>query len=253
MSQEFKAILFDLSGVLYEGESAIQGAAATIRAARDRNLILRFVTNTATKPAGVIIADLAAMQIQIQPDELYTAPKAAIEYVKQRGLRPFCLVHESIKKDFSDLPQQDPNCVILGDARDDLNYQSLNRAFGLCQSGAELIGIGMNKYFKDESGLKLDAGPFIKALEWAADCEATIMGKPSGEFYQQVVRSTGARAAECLMIGDDVSADVQGAMDAGLQGCLVKTGKYQPSDLKLLPAGARLLDSVSSLLQALPQ
>ena len=54
--------------------------------------------------------------------------------------------------------------MLLGDARQDLNYDNLNAAFRLCKSGAPLIGIGMNKYFKDDEGLKLDAGGFIRLL-----------------------------------------------------------------------------------------
>ncbi len=32
------------------------------------------------------------------------------------------------------------------------------------------------------------------------------------------------------MVGDDVDADVNGALSAGLQAILVQTGKYQTSD-----------------------
>jgi ribonucleotide monophosphatase NagD (HAD superfamily) len=32
------------------------------------------------------------------------------------------------------------------------------------------------------------------------------------------------------MVGDDVAADVMGAVSAGLQGVLVQTGKYRPGD-----------------------
>ena len=32
------------------------------------------------------------------------------------------------------------------------------------------------------------------------------------------------------MVGDDVEADVGGAMAAGLKGVLVRTGKYRPGD-----------------------
>jgi len=32
------------------------------------------------------------------------------------------------------------------------------------------------------------------------------------------------------MIGDDIVGDVQGAIDAGLRGVLVRTGKFRPSD-----------------------
>ncbi|MCY1560530.1 HAD hydrolase [compost metagenome] len=37
-------------------------------------------------------------------------------------------------------------------------------------------------------------------------------------------------ADAALMIGDDVEGDVLGAQRAGLQGCLVQTGKYRRGD-----------------------
>ena len=93
----------------------------------------------------------------------------------------------------------------------------------------------------------LDAGPFIRAIEWAADTRALIMGKPGGSFFQQVVASTPFSADECLMVGDDVFSDVEGAIHAGLRGCLVRTGKYRDGDEAHLPEDAAVVDSIVSL------
>lgn len=242
-----RTLLLDISGVIYEGSTLIEGAAEAIGRARQQQLILRFVTNTATKSAATLLTDLAAMGIDVEAGELLTAPMAAKAYLQQKGLRPFCLLHPNLQQEFAELDQSQPNCVLLGDAGDDLNYANLNTAFRLCKAGAPLIGIGMNKYFKDDDGLKLDAGGFIRLVEWAADVEATIMGKPSKAFFDQVVASTGVRAAECLMVGDDVHSDVVGAVAAGLQGCLVQTGKYQAGDEQALPAGAKMIPSIADL------
>ena len=247
MSLPYDALLLDLSGVLYEGTKPIDGATRAVALARKRGLILRFVTNTASKSAASIIADLKQMGIDIRAGELFTAPMAAKAYVQQKKLRPYCLIHAAIKPEFADIDQHEPNCVVLGDARDDLTYTHLNRVFGLCKQGAPLIGIGLNKYFKDDDGLKLDAGAFIRGIEWAADVQATIMGKPSREYFDQVVASTGIGAERCLMVGDDVVSDVIGAFDAGIQGCLVKTGKFIAGDELQLPPGARLINSIAEL------
>lgn len=247
MSLPCAALLLDLSGVLYDGTRMIAGAREAVEQARRSGLILRFVTNTATKPASILIDDMRKMQIDVRPDEIVTAPMAARSYLQQYDLRPYLLLHKAIRHEFAELDQSDPNCVVLGDARDDLNYSSLNKAFQLCKNGAPLIGIGMNKYFLDDDGLMLDAGAFIRAIEWAADVEALIMGKPSAAFFAQVVQSTGVPAARCLMVGDDVMADVVGAVDAGLQGCLVKTGKFLPGDEMKAPPGARIVDSIRNL------
>lgn len=248
VSLNYEALLLDLSGVLYDGSRPIAGAREAVAQARARGLILRFVTNTATKSAATLIADLQRMGIDVHADEIFTAPMAAKSYVQQRGLRPYLLLHRAIRPEFADLDQHDPDCVVLGDARDDLTYAHMNRAFQLCKNGAPLIGIGMNKYFMDDAGLMLDAGAFIRAIEWAADVEAIVMGKPSPAFFAEVVRSTGVAADRCLMVGDDVVADVAGAVAAGLQGCLVRTGKYLAGDEAKLPPQARLIDSIRELL-----
>lgn len=247
MSDQYDALLLDLSGVLYDGTRIIPGAPEAVAAARKKGLVLRFVTNTATKSAAILIDDMRKMHIEVQPGEMITAPMAAKTYLQQRSLRPYVLLHKAIRADFDELDRHDPNCVVLGDAREDLTYENLNRAFQLCKAGAELIGVGMNKYFMDDAGLMLDAGAFIRAIEWAADIEATIMGKPSAAFFEQVVLSTGAPAARCLMVGDDVVADVAGAAAAGLQSCLVRTGKFQPGDEAKAPPGARIIDSIRDL------
>jgi len=244
---QVQALLLDLSGVIYEGSRLLDGAVETIARARRQNLQLRFVTNTATRPAATLQRDLLTMGIELQAGELFTAPMAAHRYIASRGGRPYCLLHPALQVEFADLDQHDPDCVVLGDAREALNYDNLNTVFRLCKAGAPLIGIGMNKYFMDDDGLMLDAGGFIRLVEWAADVEAVIMGKPSAAFFQQVVESTGCAPEHCLMVGDDVQADVVGAVAAGLQGCLVQTGKYQPGDERGLPAGAHLIASIASL------
>lgn len=247
MSHRVKALFLDISGVLYDGDHVISGAPEAIRKLRQLDLPLRFVTNTASQNSQQLISKLQAMGFELNPAELITAPSAAKQYLISKGLRPLCLIHPELQSEFSDLDQSHPNAVLLGDARDDLSYRSLNQAFRLCKSGCPLIGIGMNKYFSDGTQLCLDAGMFIKGIEWAADRPAIIMGKPSKAFFQQMLASCGVSAAQCLMVGDDVASDVQGALDAGLQACLVRSGKYQAGDELHLSARALVIDSIVNL------
>lgn len=242
-----KAIFLDISGVLYVDNQIISGAREAIKHFRNAEIQLRFVTNTVSKDSQSIIQQLTNMAIDISEEELLTAPLAALNYIKQNQLRPFCLIHPAIKHEFDSIMQKDPNCVLLGDAQEELNYTNLNKAFQLCKQGAPLIGIGKNKYFQTLDGLKLDAGAFIHALEWAADQVAIIMGKPSPDFFAQVIASTPFTADECLMVGDDVLSDVQGAIDAGINAVLVRTGKFQPQDEPLVLGKARIIDSIADL------
>ncbi|MEX2579673.1 MAG: HAD hydrolase-like protein [Verrucomicrobiales bacterium] len=47
------------------------------------------------------------------------------------------------------------------------------------------------------------------------------------------------------MVGDDVDGDVIGAINAGLQGVLVRTGKYSDGDEDKLAGEAGVIDSVA--------
>jgi ribonucleotide monophosphatase NagD (HAD superfamily) len=53
------------------------------------------------------------------------------------------------------------------------------------------------------------------------------MGKPSPAFFDLALGELGVTADHAAMVGDDVEADVGGAIDAGLAGILVRTGKYR--------------------------
>jgi HAD superfamily hydrolase (TIGR01458 family) len=241
------ALLLDLNGVLHDDQGVVGGAVATVAEARRRGLAIRYVTNTATRHHVTLRQELQAMGFGVEPGELFTAPLAAFSWLQRHQRRPLCLVHEAIAPLYAPLAGGQPDCVLLGDARDQLSYANLNRALELLLAGAPLIGIGMNRRFREGGHWLLDAGAFIRALEYGADCTATVMGKPSPAFYRELVDSLGLQPERCLMVGDDVEADVAGAVDCGLQAVLVQTGKYRPSDRERLPPGAGLIQDISGL------
>jgi ribonucleotide monophosphatase NagD (HAD superfamily) len=75
-------------------------------------------------------------------------------------------------------------------------------------------------------------GAYSAALEYACGREAVVVGKPAREFFTAALAELGSDPERTLMVGDDVEADVGGAMDAGLRGILVRTGKYREDALE---------------------
>jgi HAD superfamily hydrolase (TIGR01458 family) len=110
-----------------------------------------------------------------------------------------------------------------------------------------LIALGMSRYAQGDTGLVLDVAPFIKALEYAADCEAVVMGKPAKAFFEAALRVLGTKTTETVMIGDDIHSDVAGAQAAGLTGILVRTGKFRTADLDGAVRPDAVLGSVADL------
>jgi len=117
--------------------------------------------------------------------------------------------------------------VIIGDAGDKVTYAALNHAFRCLMEGAELIALERDRYWMDRDGLSLSAGPVVAALEMAAGTTATVVGKPSKEFFGLALHDMGLTEGDAAMVGDDVFTDIGGAQAAGIRGVLVRTGKFR--------------------------
>lgn len=245
------ALLLDLSGVLYDGDDVIDGAVGAVQRLQRSGLELRFITNTSRKTRANLLAHLHSLGFELDEPQLFTAVDAACNWLRQRGLRPYCLVHENIRGEFDEFDQSDPNAVFIADAGQGFTYDALNRAFRLCQAGAPLIGVGSNRYFKSAGDMFMDAGAFIHAIEFAAGVEATIVGKPNPAFFELVLRSAGSLATSALMVGDDVFGDVEGALSASIPACLVQTGKYRPGDEDRVTGEFQVVDSIVELVDQL--
>jgi ribonucleotide monophosphatase NagD (HAD superfamily) len=72
----------------------------------------------------------------------------------------------------------------------------------------------------------------VTALEYGSGREAEVVGKPSAAFFELALRELGVGSQNAAMVGDDVEADVGGALDAGLAGILVRTGKYREEQVR---------------------
>lgn len=230
-----RLILLDLDGTLYVGDQAIPGAIECLAQLRKRGVALRFLTNTTTKSQGELVAHLQALGFQLDADELISAPVAAklelhsLQQAEGRALRIWPLVADSIKTDFSDFiwDEQQPDYVVLGDIGERWDLPLINRLFNVMHSGAELIALHKGRFWQTSDGLKADIGFFVAGLEYVSSKSARIMGKPNRDFYQRVLDSAQLKAADALMVGDDIDSDVGGAQLLGMNGCLVKTGKFR--------------------------
>jgi HAD superfamily hydrolase (TIGR01458 family) len=120
--------------------------------------------------------------------------------------------------------------VLLGDLGDTLTFDRLNRAFRTVVSGAELVTLARNRYWRSKDGLVLDVGAFAAALEYSSGKPATLVGKPSPRFFEEVLAAMGIPAGEAAVVGDDVESDVAGGQNAGMRGILVRTGKFRGED-----------------------
>ena len=257
---EPRAYLLDLDGTLYSGDGAIRGAPEALARLRKQNIPHRLVTNTTSRSRAMLVQRLQDYGFDVSAEEVFTATLAGADIARDAGYRcvaPF--VPEPALTDMSDLElcggtsgraaSRTPDAVLVGDLGEHWTYGLLQEAFDYLMSGAALIALSRDRYWLQGGRLALDAGPFVAALEFAGGKSAVVAGKPSPAFYAAALRSLGHEApASAAMVGDDLWSDVQGAQRAGLQGWLVRTGKYREAVLResgITPD--RILDSVAAL------
>jgi HAD superfamily hydrolase (TIGR01458 family) len=225
-----EGLLLDLSGVIYVEDEPVAGAAEALADLRSRGVSIRLVTNTTMRPRRSILERLERLGIEAEPSELITPATLAASRCAQAGYKSVSLVVlDELREDLEGLEQHGDSvdAVIVGDLGDRWDYDVLNRAFRRLMDGADLIALQKNRYWETSEGLSLDAGPFVSALEYATGREAEVVGKPAPAFFELALGELGLSADRAAMVGDDVEADVGGAMDAGLAGILVRTGKYR--------------------------
>lgn len=251
-----RALLFDLDGVLYQGDRVIDGALDAVHWCERRGVPHLFVTNTSSRPRRALVERLSAMGLSVSPEQIFAPPVAARDYLARRDAMPLALfVREATREDFKGLEILDDaseggaGSVVVGDIGEAWNFATLNRAFRLLMAKSRplLIALGMSRYAQGPGGLVLDVAPFIKALEHASGCEAVVMGKPARAFFDAAVRQLGVPSDQVVMIGDDIRGDVGGAQAAGLSGVLVRTGKFRPTDLDQDVRPTAVLDSIADL------
>ena len=225
-----RALLVDLDGVLYVEDEPVPGSREAVSALRDQGLGLRFVTNTTARSRDETLEKLGRLGFEVAPEELVTPAALARRHCRERDHRTVALImNDAVKADFADLREVDerPDAVIMGDLGEAFGFPILNRAFRMVMDGAELIALQKNRFWLTGEGLSLDAGPFVAAIEYASGVDAYVVGKPAPAFFDGVLGDLGVDPDDAAMVGDDVESDVGGAMNEGLAGILVRTGKYR--------------------------
>jgi phospholysine phosphohistidine inorganic pyrophosphate phosphatase len=255
-----RGFLIDLDGTVMEAQNLVLGVPQALAFLRARNVPYRLVTNTTSKPRSAILTKMRSLGLDLPPDAIITAPVIGRDYLLQCGLtRCYPLLKDSLREDLQGIEfvESSPQAVLIGDLGDELNYGVLNRGFRfLLDKKVAFITLARNRYFRGSDGLCLDVGATVAALEYAAARTAVLIGKPAREFFLVACQSMGVAPEDTIVIGDDLEADIGGALAANCAGVLVRTGKFRPEQLEN-PAVRpdRVLDSLADLpdLLASPQ
>jgi HAD superfamily hydrolase (TIGR01458 family) len=234
---DIEGLLLDIDGVLAVSWEPLPGAVQAMASLRAEGIPFRLITNTTTHTRRDLAATLRAAGFEVDGEEIVTAVTATASYLQEHhaGRRAFVLADGAPGEDLAGVPiagtPREADVIVIGGASDAFTYQTMNGIFRRLMEGVPLVGMHRNLYWKTSEGWELDGGAYIAGLEEATGTHAVICGKPARTYFEAALALLGVPAARAVMVGDDVTNDIEGARAAGMTGVLVRTGKFREADL----------------------
>ena len=243
-----------MDGVFIQSGNLLPGALETVNILKAKNIPFRFLTNTTTKSKKTLHKQLIRLGIKCEEKHIFSAGFAGIRTIIDMG-GPSCKLYisDDLKEDYKvfNLNNDSPELIVIGDYKKwDTNL--LNQAFNYVMAGANILALHVGKYYKTDTGFKLDAGAFVKAIEYSTGKKAIVVGKPNTLFFQEALHDLKLTQNDVLMIGDDLYNDIYGAKRLNIKGILVKTGKYSLENIQdstIAPDG--IIDSIGEIAKIL--
>lgn len=225
---KIKLLCFDIDGTLLIDDKPLEGAVDVINKLKEYFHIV-YVTNTTSKP-GYELEKILKNHNFPCPNNLYTpsfvAKKVMVENKHTRGL---LLCPDTTRNEFNWFQlDENGNTVLIADEGYNITFKDLEPFLELLLKNDDSViyTLQKNRYYKSEGKFKLDMGPIVSAIEYAANKEAIVLGKPSKTLFQTIAKDFKCNMNEIAIIGDDIEFDILIPMKFGLTGISVKTGKY---------------------------
>ncbi len=244
----FSAVLLDLDGTVYHEDHALPGAIGLIRKLQESNIAYACLTNSTSSPAK-LAARLSQMGVTVDETHIYTAASAACDYVLQHvakvGTLPrvYNLGSDSITElldgevTWVNAGGEPCDAVIVGTPTNPYASEDRRRVALqlLRKSNAKLVGICADRVYPSPRGIEFGAGALSHFLAYAAHTTPVFAGKPNRIFFEELCTRLSVLPDQCLMIGDNLEADIAGAKNMGMKTVLTLTGVTRRRDLLKAP------------------
>jgi HAD superfamily hydrolase (TIGR01450 family) len=223
-----KAVVCDLDGVVYLGDSVIGGAPLALRRLSDAGMKVLFVTNNASRTPEQVAGKVSRLTgLEVGIDDVCTSPQAAEGMLRPDDLPVLVVgevgITEVLEKAGREMTT-DPlaaGSVMVGLTRK-FDYDGIAAAATALRNGARFLATNTDATFPTAKGLMPGAGSIVAAIGVASGVEPEIAGKPHRPMRELVKRRIGG---EAWVIGDRVDTDVKMALaEPGWSSILVLSG-----------------------------
>ncbi|WP_236666057.1 HAD-IIA family hydrolase [Nocardioides baculatus] len=230
-------VMFDLDGVVYVGDTAIEGAAGHIDRLRATGTHVAFVTNNASRPPAKVAEKLGKVGVAASAEDVVTSAQAAARVLSDAhgaGAKILLLGGEGLRVALVEAglePVEDPEgaVAVVSGYGPDVRWRDIMRVSTLVRDGLPYVASNTDMTIPTPYGLAPGHGVLVRTISDFAGIEPTVAGKPEKPLMEETVRRVGGDRP--LMVGDRLDTDIEGAHAIDVPSLLVLTGVSWLEDL----------------------
>ena len=283
MVSSVKCFIFDCDGVIWKGDSVIDGVPETLAALRAAGKRLFFVTNNSTKSRKGYLKKFQDLGlVDVAAEEIYSSSYAAAAYLQSiqfgqtaspetAGKKVYIVGEVGIQEELdlvgiphlggpADADQKidlkpgfylphdtDVGAVVVGFDRH-FNYYKIQYATLCIRENPGCLFIGTNP---DAVTHLTDAqewagnGSMVGAIRGSTKQEPVIVGKPNGFMLDNIAATLGIEKQEICMVGDRLDTDILFGKENGTRTILVLSGVTGVEEAKRAVGGNMEADLIS--------
>lgn len=228
---EYDALLLDLDGTVYCGDTAVPGVGDVVAAARDHEVAVRFVTNNAARSPETVAAGLRGFGVDAAAGDVDTSARAAAAVLADRlpgGAAVLVVGTDALACEIRDAglatvetADETTDAVVQGFS-EDVGWRELAEACIAIRRGALWVACNADPTLPTERGPLPGNGSLVAALSTATGVEPLVAGKPDVPLLREAAAAAGGHHR--LVVGDRLGTDIAGATRAGFDALLVLSG-----------------------------
>jgi 4-nitrophenyl phosphatase len=227
-----RAVISDMDGVLWRGETLLPGVGEFFGALRRRRIPFVLATNNATATFPEIARRLEAVGLALRKEETLTSANAAASFLRHQlpaGASVLAVGEDGLTTALTQagfhLVKHAAGAQAVVAALDrQVTWQKLTEAALAIRAGAMFVATNLDPTFPSERGLEPGAGALIAVLETATGCHPLLIGKPEPLLFLEALETLQSPAEATLVLGDRIETDILGGQRAGMPTGLVLTG-----------------------------
>jgi 4-nitrophenyl phosphatase len=226
----FSAVLSDLDGIVYLGETAVPGAVERFNGWQRTGIPYCFVTNNAEKSADAFAEKIRRLGIDCRNEQVVTSADVALDFIRAKyapGSGLYVIGSQSLKDRASaaGFTLVDKGAAVVLVALDrSFDYAMMKTALRNILAGADLIGTNPDLIRPVADGFEPGAGAITQSIAAASGVTPIFLGKPAPQIIQTAMGRLGIIAANAIMLGDQLDTDILAGQRAGVTSVFVETG-----------------------------